>query len=75
MKERSKGFFCEEIGFNADIERHRKEEAYMREKIAELEGKDDYFSVHALRVYRRLLGILLQSKADLTSKIGKKNTR
>ena len=66
-------FFCKAAsGLNADIDRHRKKEIEILERIAELEDKTDEFSVIALRVYRNFLNQLHQSKADVTSKIGKR---
>ena len=49
-------------------------EAELDAKIAELEGKEDPMSIAALRVYRRFRAQLLQSKAEVVSKIGKKNS-
>jgi hypothetical protein len=59
-------------GLAADVERHRAKEAELDAKIAELEGKDDPMSIAALRVYRRFRAQLLQSKAEVVDKIGKK---
>jgi hypothetical protein len=42
------------------------------DKIALLEGKEDPMSIAALRVYRRHLNLLQNSKADVVNKIGKK---
>ena len=67
-----KKYFLNDVGLNADIARHRAEENELRSRIAELEGKDDYRSGRVLKTYRNLLDILLQSKANLTSKIGRK---
>lgn len=66
-----KYFWKEASGVNSDVERHRKEESYLREKIAELEQKEDEMSVAALRVYRNFLDKLLQSKAEAVSKLGR----
>ena len=67
-------YFYGDKSLNADIERHRKEEIKLREKIKELESIENpsNFDVRALRVTRHFLNQLLQSKADITSKIGKK---
>ena len=65
-------FWQEAKGLKADVERHRAQEAELDAKIAELEGKDDPMSVAALRVYRRFRAQLLQSKADVVNKIGKR---
>lgn len=59
-------------GLNADIERHRQKQAELEAKITELEGKTDGSSIIYLNTYRHLLNQLLQSKAEVTSKIGKK---
>ena len=64
-------FFKTPIGLNDDIKRHRAKEAELRSRIAELEGDDDPTSLSYLPAYRDLLNALLQSKAELTSKIGK----
>ena len=67
-----KFFWTQAKGLKADVERHRAKEAELDAKIAELEGKDDPMSVAALRVYRRFRAQLLQSKAEIVNKIGKK---
>ena len=68
----AKFFWQEAKGLKADVERHRAQEKELQDKIQELEGKDDPMSIAALRVYRRFLAQLQQSKADVVSKIGKK---
>ena len=68
-----KWFWRDAKGLKADVERHRAKEAELDARIAELEGKDDPMSIAALRVYRRFRAQLLQSKAEVVSKIGKKN--
>lgn len=69
-----KRFFYKQLPLNADIERHREEESELREKIRELEEENstDPFDVRALAAYRNFLNQLLDSKAQITSKIGKK---
>jgi phytoene/squalene synthetase len=67
-----KFFWGETKGLKADVERHRAHESELDAKIAELEGKDDPMSIAALRVYRRFRAQLLQSKADVVNKIGRK---
>ena len=67
-----KFFWGDAKGLKADVERHRAKEAELDARIAELETKDDPMSIAALRVYRRFRTQLLQSKADVVSKIGKK---
>jgi hypothetical protein len=68
-----KWFWQDAKGLKDDVNRHRAKEAELDARIAELEGKDDPMSVAALRVYRRFRAQLLQSKAEVVSKIGKKN--
>lgn len=67
-----KFFWQDAKGLKADVERHRAKEKELAGKIAELEGKDDPMSIAALRTYRRFYNQLQQSKADVVSKIGKK---
>lgn len=68
-----KFFWKDAKGLKADVERHRAKEAEMDAKIAELEAQpDDPMSVAALRVYRRFRAQLLQSKAEVVEKIGKR---
>ena len=68
-----KFFWSEPRGLKADVERHRAKEAEMDARIAELEAKgDDPMAVAALRVYRRFRAQLLQSKAEVVTKIGKR---
>ena len=67
-----KFFWNKSKGLNADIEHHREQLAIFDANIAELEGKDDPMSIAVLRAYRRLRAKLLQSNADIVTKIGKK---
>jgi hypothetical protein len=69
-----KWFWKDTKGVKADVERHRAKEAELDAKIAELESKvePDPMDIAALRVYRRFRAQLLQSKADVVAKIGKK---
>ena len=67
-----KWFWQDAKGLKADVERHRVQEAELDAKIAELEGKEDPMSRAALRTYRRFRAQLLQSKAEVVSKIGKR---
>ena len=66
-------FFSKSVGLNADIERHRLKEQGLRAKIEELEKLEspDKFQVRVLQAYRHILNQLLQSKADVVSKLGK----
>ena len=66
-----KFFWSKASGLKADVNRHREHEAELDKKIAEREGKTDPMSVAALRVYRNFRAQLLQSKADVVSKIGR----
>jgi hypothetical protein len=66
-------FWRKARGLAADVERHRAKEAELDAKIAELEDKRDPLSIASLRVYRRFRAQLLQSKAEIVNKIGKKN--
>ena len=68
-----KFFWGDAKGLKADVERHRAKEVEMDAKIAELKGKEDPMSIAALRTYRRFRAQLLQSKAEVVNKIGKKN--
>lgn len=68
-----KFFWQDAKGLKADVERHRAKEAELDAKIAELETQpDDPMAVASLRVYRRFRAQLLQSKAEIVNKIGKK---
>jgi hypothetical protein len=67
-----KFFWQDAKGVKADVERHRAKEKEYMDKIALLEGKEDPMSIAALRVYRRHLNMLQQSKAGAVDKIGKK---
>jgi polygalacturonase len=65
-------YFWGEKPLKADIERHRQAEKKLDEDIAKYEGKDDPMSIASLRTLRHFRAQLLQSKADVVSKIGKK---
>jgi len=67
-----KYFYRDVKGVNADVERHRAREQELLQKISELEVKEDDMSIAATRTYRHLLNQLLQSKAAVVAKIGKK---
>lgn len=67
-----KWFWQDAKGLKDDVNRHRAKEAELDARIAELEGKDDPMSRAALRTYRRFRAQLLQSKAEVVSKIGKR---
>lgn len=68
-----KFFWGDASGVNADLQRHMTEEKDIRARITELEQEEDSESKERnLRVYRNFLRILLDSKAEVTSKIGKK---
>lgn len=61
-----KRYFHKELGFNADIERHREEEQKLRMEIEN--ARDEKHR----RVYTHFLNQLLESKTTLVSKIGKR---
>ena len=67
-------FWKDASGLKSDIERHRIKEKEFREKISELESIENPsdMDISCLRVYRKFLEILLQSKANITQNIGKK---
>ena len=67
-------FWKDTAGLKSDIERHRAEEKRFREKISQLESVENPsdMDISCLRVYRKFLGILLQSKANITQNIGRK---
>jgi BMFP domain-containing protein YqiC len=69
-----KYFWNKVKGLNADVERHRAKEAELDARIAELEARpNDPMAVASLRTYRRFRAQLLQSKAEVVDKIGKKS--
>ena len=67
-------FWKDTLGLKSDIERHRVEENRLREKIEELESIENPSDMddRILKTYRTFLGILLQSKANITQNIGRK---
>lgn len=67
-----KYFANKATGLNADIYRHSEKEKFLREKIAEMEQSGDKTDERYLNAYKSILGALLDSKAEVTSKIGKK---
>ena len=69
-----KWFHKDATGLNADIDRHRAEEADLIARIEKLEGiaNPTEMDLRALRVYRGFLSTLQQSKAEVVNKIGKK---
>lgn len=68
----SKWFPKKATGLNADLKRHSEMEADLKRRIAELENSDNEFDQAAVFSYKTLLYRLLDSKAEVTSKIGKK---
>ena len=70
-----KYFYRDVKGVNADVERHRAREQELRQKISELEGKEDDMSMAAAHTYRYLLQQLQQSKAEAVAKIGRTQKR
>jgi hypothetical protein len=66
-------FYGSTSGLKAEIERHRTEEAELRQKIAELEAEEPSKTRdRSLQAYHYFLQALLDSKAQTTNKIGKK---
>lgn len=68
-----KYFYNKASGTKADVNRHREEEKQLDMKISELEAIEEpnEFEVRALRTYHHIRDQLLQSKANVVSKIGK----
>jgi len=58
-------------GLNADINRHRSEEARLTNIIDDLKDKEDEMSIACRKAYIEILGVLQKNKAELVSKIGK----
>ena len=56
-------------GLKADIKRHRQQEKELLRLISEAEQAGN---AQHIRVYRNFLNKLIESKADVVSKIGKK---
>jgi len=65
-------FGGQNLGLKADIKRHMEEEKDIRQKIEQFEKENDE---NWAFFYRWCLNKLLESKAQLTSQIGKKNDR
>ena len=67
-------FWKDASGLKSDIERHRAKEKRFREKISELESVENpsEMDIKILEAYRIFLGILLESKANITQNIGRK---
>jgi hypothetical protein len=67
-------FYKPTKGLKADVERHRAKEAELNVKIARLEAIENPTESDTvfLRTYRNIRNSLLQSKAEVVSKIGKK---
>ena len=69
-------FYGKVNGVNAEIERHRAEEAKLRSEIEKYQkilenNPDDKMAKRALKVNYHFLDMLLQSKAEVLSKFGK----
>lgn len=67
-------FWGKTKGLKADIERHRAEEAELNARIAELEGSQEKnrWNKSILQTYRGFRNKLLESKAEVVSKIGRR---
>lgn len=63
---KNRSYFFAAVGKNADIKRHREQEQEIREKISK--AKD----AQTRKIYKYFLDLLLASKAECVSKIGKK---
>ena len=70
-----KYFGTETEGLNADLERHNIEKQNIDEKIAELENRTDEMGIVLLKAYKHFKSRLEESKAEVASKIGKKQSR
>jgi hypothetical protein len=69
---KQKYFGTPAAGVNADIARHRQTEAELLAHIEEAEKDNSPMGRAQLGAYRRLLAILQDSKAEVVSKIGRK---
>jgi hypothetical protein len=69
-----KYFWKDTDGLKSDIERHRNEESELISKIDMIESlsSPDTWELARLRIYRNLLILLQQSKAEVVTKIGRK---
>ena len=65
-------FYKESTGLNADIKRHRDEEARLIAIIAKLEDENNENNLAFIKTYRNSLLALQQSKAELLTKLGRK---
>lgn len=64
-------YFWNDVALKADVNRHREKQLEFENKIQELEAlPQDSMTVASLRVYRKFLCMLLQSKAEVVSRIG-----
>ena len=63
------------LGLKADIKQHLAEQRKLEGRIKELEQVENPTKMQeaALRTYRHYLNLLLQSKADVVSRIGRKS--
>lgn len=62
------------IGLKADIQRHREEQLDLEKRIAEIESNPNpsQMELRSVKAYRHFLCKLLQSKADLLERLGRK---
>lgn len=66
-------YFATTLPVNADLKRHAQKERELRARIAELEERPlDPLQERYLAACRAFLSKLLQSKAEVASKIGRK---
>jgi len=66
------GFFRKDLSVGMDIHRHHQQETSLRRMIAELEDNPDEIAQHFCQTYRKLLAKLMESKAKVVDKIGRK---
>lgn len=64
---------CKSI--KADVERHSQAERDLRAKIASLKNSTDDMDVAACKSYEQLLQKLVESKAEVVAKIGRKKMK
>ena len=70
----TKYFFKDMPGLNADIERHTERLKRIDEKIASVTPPKNKFEEQYLAAFKGFRQHLMDSRDQLTSKIGKKNT-
>lgn len=68
-----KNYFGKDISASADMERHTKAEKDLRDRISQAEAVDDGSTLQKMEIesYRNFLAQLLQSKANVASRLFK----